>query len=144
MKILILNGPNLNLLGEREPEVYGHESLADINAWLLEQASAQECEIQFFQSNHEGAIIDALQAHRHSADGYVINPGGLTHYSISLRDAIAGCQVRTVEVHLSDIHAREEFRQVSVIKDVCIAQISGHGKHGYLEAIDLLINPHAK
>lgn len=139
MKILVVNGPNLNLLGEREPEVYGHEGLSDVNAWLLKQSAAQQCEIEFFQSNHEGEIIDALQEHRHSADGYVINPGGLTHYSISLRDAIAGCQVRTVEVHLSDIYAREEFRQVSVIKDVCIGQISGHGKHGYLEAIELLL-----
>jgi 3-dehydroquinate dehydratase-2 len=138
MKILVINGPNLNLLGEREPEIYGSEGLNEINDWLLTQTADQGCQITFFQSNHEGSIIDTMHQHRHSADGFVINPGGLTHYSISLRDAIAGCQVNTVEVHLSDIYAREEFRQVSVIKEVCLGQISGHGKQGYLEAIEML------
>jgi len=94
--------------------------------------------LRFYQSNHEGQIIDFLQAHRKSAGGVVINPGGLTHYSVALRDAIAGCQIPTVEVHISDIHAREEFRQVSMVKDVCLAQISGQGKHGYVGAIKLL------
>ncbi|MGK0374986.1 MAG: 3-dehydroquinate dehydratase-2 [Arenicella sp.] len=140
MKILILNGPNLNLLGEREPEVYGTESLADVNQWIAAHKLSQGQQLHFFQSNHEGQIIDYLQAHRKSANGVVINPGGLTHYSVALRDAIAGCQVPTVEVHISDIHAREEFRQVSLVKDVCIAQISGHGKLGYIEAIELLLN----
>lgn len=138
MKFLIVNGPNLNLLGEREPELYGSESLEDINNWLKTQESLQGCALEFLQSNHEGVIIDALQQHRTSADGYVINPGGLTHYSISLRDAIAGCQVPTVEVHISDIYSREKFRQVSMVKDVCLSQISGHGKRGYLEALELL------
>jgi 3-dehydroquinate dehydratase-2 len=140
MKILVVNGPNLNLLGEREPEVYGTESLADVNQWIAAHALSQGQQLHFFQSNHEGQIIDYLQAHRKSADGVVINPGGLTHYSVALRDAIAGCQVPTVEVHISDIHAREEFRQVSMVKDVCIAQISGHGKLGYVEAIEELLN----
>lgn len=138
MKFLIVNGPNLNMLGEREPEIYGSDTLADVNAWITQHELSQGHELSFYQSNHEGQIIDFLQAHRTSADGVVINPGGLTHYSVALRDAIAGCQVPTVEVHISDIHAREEFRQVSMVKDVCVAQISGHGKLGYIEAIDLL------
>jgi 3-dehydroquinate dehydratase-2 len=139
MKILVVNGPNLNLLGEREPEVYGHDTLSDVNQWIAEHQVSESHELHFFQSNHEGQIIDYLHAHRKSANGVVINPGGLTHYSIALRDAIAGCQVPTVEVHISDIHAREEFRQKSMVKDVCIAQISGHGKQGYVEAIELLV-----
>ena len=139
MKILILNGPNLNLLGEREPEVYGSESLSDVNQWISSQEICQDIELVFYQSNHEGALIDFMQGHRKSADGMVINPGGLTHYSVSLRDAIVGCQIPTIEVHLSDIHAREEFRQVSFVKDVCIEQISGQGKQGYLQAIELLL-----
>ena len=138
MKILIVNGPNLNLLGEREPEVYGSESLADVNAWIVEQAAAQGHELVFFQSNHEGVIIDHLQAHRREADAVIINPGGLTHYSVALRDAISGCQIPTVEVHLSDIHAREAFRQVSMIKDVCLTQIAGRGKQGYVDALEFL------
>ncbi len=138
MNILILNGPNLNLLGEREPEVYGSESLEDVNNWLVEHPDNRMHECRFFQSNHEGALIDEMQGQRHWADGFVINPGGLTHTSVSLRDAVAGCQVPTVEVHLSDIHAREEFRKISMLKDVCIAQIAGQGKQGYLQAITLL------
>ncbi len=138
MNILILNGPNLNLLGEREPEVYGSESLEDVNKWLAEHPDNRIHECRFFQSNHEGALIDEMQDQRHWAHGFVINPGGLTHTSVSLRDAVAGCQVPTVEVHLSDIHAREEFRKISMLKDVCVAQISGQGKQGYLQAISLL------
>ncbi|NND81595.1 MAG: type II 3-dehydroquinate dehydratase [Gammaproteobacteria bacterium] len=138
MKLIIVNGPNLNLLGEREPEVYGSESLQDVNEWIESQPEAEGAELRFFQSNHEGAIIDFLHEQRHWADGLVINPGGLTHYSVALRDAISSVQMPAVEVHLSDIHAREEFRQVSMIKDVCKAQISGHGKRGYIEAIALL------
>ena len=139
MKILIVNGPNLNLLGEREPEVYGYDSLADINKWIAEQTLSQSQTLHFYQSNHEGALIDYIQGHRHSAEGLIINPGGLTHYSVALRDAIAGCQIPTVEVHLSDVHARENFRKVSMIKDVCIEQIAGHGKQGYLLALKKLL-----
>lgn len=138
MRIFIVNGPNLNLLGEREPEVYGKDSLEDLNHWLAQQPEAQGCELEFFQSNHEGEIIDALQARRRSVDGFVINPGGLTHYSISLRDAVSACQVPTVEVHLSDIYAREPFRHVSMLKDVCLKQISGEGKQGYAMALSTL------
>lgn len=135
MKILIINGPNLNLLGEREPEIYGAESLVDVNNWIAAHEFAAEHELKFYQSNHEGKIIDTLQANRHWAQGCVINPGGLTHYSVALRDAIAGCQIPTVEVHISDIHAREEFRQISMVKDVCLKQISGKGKQGYIDGI---------
>ena len=139
MKILIVNGPNLNLLGEREPDVYGSETLEDINQWISDHELAQGHDLHFYQSNHEGSIIDFLHGHRKSADGVVINAGGLTHYSIALRDAIAGCQIPTVEVHISDIHAREDFRKVSMIEDVCLLQISGHGKLGYVEGIDFLV-----
>lgn len=138
MKILIINGPNLNLLGEREPEIYGYESLHELCNWVTEHELAQGLDLLFYQSNHEGQIIDFLHAHRRSAKGVVINPGGLTHYSVALRDAIAGCQIPTVEVHISDIHAREDFRKVSMIKDVCLAQISGQGKQGYIEALEML------
>lgn len=135
MNILIVNGPNLNLLGEREPEIYGSESLGEINNWISQQPVSNGKQLKFYQSNHEGSIIDFLQANRRWADGLVINPGALTHYSIALRDAIAGCRLKAVEVHLSDIHAREEFRKVSVVKDVCIKQISGLGKEGYIKAL---------
>ena len=140
MKILILNGPNLNLLGEREPEVYGSESLTELNQWLTEHPISKDDELVFYQSNHEGQIIDCLHANRKRADGVIINPGALTHYSYSLRDAITGCQIPTIEVHLSDIHKRDEFRKVSVIQEVCIKQISGLGKQGYADAITILHN----
>lgn len=138
MNILIVNGPNLNLLGEREPEIYGSESLSDVNSWIGQQPAAMGKQLKFYQSNHEGEIIDYLQAHRRWADGLVINPGALTHYSIALRDAIVGCQFKAIEVHLSDIHAREDFRKLSVVKDVCAEQISGLGKQGYIKALELL------
>ena len=140
MKILIINGPNLNLLGEREPEVYGSETLEELNRWVADSSVAQGQELKFYQSNHEGSIIDTMQANRRWADGLIINAGGLTHYSVALRDAITGCQVPTVEVHLSDIHQREKFRHVSMIEDVCILQISGRGKQGYVDAISELLN----
>ena len=142
MKILIINGPNLNLLGEREPEIYGSDSLSDLCDWLKHHEVAKGLELLFYQSNHEGELIDFLQENRRTAEGVVINPGGLTHYSVALRDAIAGCQIPTVEVHISDIYAREDFRKVSMIKDVCVAQISGQGKQGYVQALGLLLEKH--
>ena len=137
MNILIVNGPNLNLLGTREPKIYGSESLEQINAWLHAQAS-ETSKIRFYQSNHEGRIIDYIQEQRTWANAMVINAAGLTHYSICLRDAIVASEIPTIEVHLSDIHARESFRRHSVIKDVCLQQICGKGKNGYLDAIRIL------
>jgi 3-dehydroquinate dehydratase-2 len=137
--ILVVHGPNLNLLGEREPEVYGALTLDDLNREILLYAYSKQADVLFFQSNHEGEIIDYLHDKRKTADGLVINPGAFTHYSIAIRDAIAGISIPAVEVHLSDIHKRETFRKKSVIKDVCIDQISGLGKESYLRGLDVLL-----
>ncbi len=137
-RILVLHGPNLNLLGEREPQVYGRMTLEELNRAIEEFAAAKGIQVRIFQTNHEGTLIDLLHEHRRWAEGIVINPGALTHYSYALRDAIAAVGIPTVEVHLSDIHSREPFRRVSVIKDVCIAQIAGKGMRSYLEGIELL------
>jgi 3-dehydroquinate dehydratase type II len=136
--LLVIDGPNLNLLGEREPEVYGRTTLRQLHAEIKSFCRTRAVRVRFFQSNHEGAIIDCIHRRRKWADGMVINPGALTHYSYSLRDAIAGVSIPAVEVHLSDIHSREEFRKVSVVQPVCVKQISGKGKAGYIEAIEVL------
>ena len=138
MKLLVLNGPNLNLLGLREPDIYGTESLNDIESWLESQTESAGHEILWFQSNYEGELIDQIHNSMHNFDGIIINAGALTHYSYALRDAIASVIIPVVEVHLSDINQREKFRKTSVIKDVCIDQISGLGKPGYLEALKIL------
>ncbi len=140
MNILVINGPNLNLLGLREPEIYGSETLEDLGNWLDEQSDADGHEITWFQSNHEGDLIDQIQTTITLFDGIILNPGAFTHYSYAIRDAISSVKTPTVEVHLSDINSREEFRKTSVIKDECICQISGLGKQGYLEALKTLIN----
>jgi 3-dehydroquinate dehydratase-2 len=141
VKILVLHGPNLNLLGERKPEVYGTTRLAELNALLRKQARGLGIELRIFQSNHEGELIDKLHAQRRWAQGLVINPGALTHYSYALRDAIEAVQLRTYEVHLSNIHARESWRRVSVLAEVVEGQIVGKGIDSYREALEKLARP---
>jgi len=138
MRLLILHGPNLNLLGEREPEVYGSQTLEDINNEIKNYAVAKDHDVRIYQSNHEGELVDYLQKNRFWAEGVVFNPGALTHYSYVLRDAIASITPPCVEVHLSDISEREDFRRISVIKGVCATQIKGKGLQSYLEAMDYL------
>ena len=137
MRILILNGPNLNLLGQREPEIYGRETLRDIELLCEQRAEELGIEIACFQSNSEGALVDALHEHR-DWDGVVLNAAAYTHTSLALADAIAATQLPTIEVHLSNIHAREEIRHTSLIAPVVWGQVSGFGYRGYLAALDLL------
>ena len=139
MKILIVNGPNLNRLGMRDPSQYGSDTLADIETRISERAESLGVEVDFFQSNHEGEIVDFLQGAASDAAGLVINAGALTHYGISLRDAIADTGLPFVEVHLSNVHAREEFRHNSVMVSLAKGQIAGLGWRGYLYALDYLV-----
>lgn len=138
--ILVLHGPNLNLLGVREPDVYGHETLDDINAGLTEIAKARGGKLRFHQSNHEGRLIDMIHEAMSWADGILINPGAYTHYSYAIRDAIAASGLPCVEVHLSNIHRREEFRKKSVIAEVCIGTISGLGRDSYELGLQALLD----
>ncbi len=139
MNILLIHGPNLNMLGRREPDVYGSTTLADINAAVTERGTAAGAHILPFQSNHEGALIDFLQEHGWDADGIIINPGALTHYGLSLRDALASLSAPIIEVHISNVYRREPFRHTSVVAPVCTGQIAGLGWRGYLLALEWLL-----
>ena len=139
MNILVINGPNLNLLGTREPEIYGTDTLKELMMWLETNPISSDQSFKFYQSNHEGEIIDSIQDERQWANGLLINPAAFTHYSYAIRDTISSVAIPTVEVHLSDIHNREEFRQISVISPVCIEQVIGFGKDSYIKGLDILL-----
>jgi 3-dehydroquinate dehydratase II len=140
-KLLLLNGPNLNLLGTREPEVYGTTTLADVEHAAIAQATAAGARLEVFQSNHEGALIDRIHAARtEGVDAIVINPGGLTHTSVALRDALAGVAIPFIEVHISNIHTREAFRHHSFLSDIAVGTICGLGTDGYRLGIDFALN----
>ncbi|MGL5715565.1 MAG: type II 3-dehydroquinate dehydratase [Paraclostridium sp.] len=143
MKILIINGPNLNMLGKREINVYGNNTLADLNEYII-KSFGEKIEFEFFQSNHEGYIIDKLHEAHEMFDGVVINPGAYTHYSHAIADAVKSINVNVVEVHISNIHNREEFRHKSVIADGCIGQISGFGFYSYILGVNALLNYEVK
>lgn len=142
--ILLVHGPNLNLLGERNPAVYGRTTLLDIEADVAAAAGARGASVMAFQSNHEGAIIDFLHEHRKLAQGVILNAGGLTHTSVALRDAIEAIVIPVVEVHISNTHARDAFRQFSRIAGVCLGQVTGLGRPGYTVATNLLLDHIAK
>ncbi len=139
MKVSVIHGPNLNLLGQREAEFYGRESFDDINRRIKQYGQDRGIEVRIFQSNHEGEIIDAIQDARTWADAIVINPAAYTHYSYAIRDALTAARLPAIEVHLSNVHAREEFRRHSVISPVVVGQIVGMGPFGYLLALDAVL-----
>ena len=139
MKILLLNGPNLNLLGTREPQTYGATTLAEVEAGAIAVGAAGGAEVLCFQSNHEGALIDRIHAARGEIDAIVINPGGLTHTSVALRDALAGVAIPFIEVHISNVHKREEFRHHSYLSGIAVGVLAGFGVAGYAMALRFLI-----
>lgn len=140
MKILVINGPNLNMLGIREPAHYGNETFESLCLRLTRYGQQNNLTVQLYQSNHEGCLVDRIQqAYFEEVDGIVINPGAYTHTSIALRDAVSAVNIPTVEVHISDVDSREEFRKISFIRDVCVKTVSGKGTDGYFEAIDYLL-----
>ena len=138
-RILVLHGPNLNLLGPREPEIYGYTTLDDINTMIAARAAEAGIETAFYQSNHEGDLVDAIQPANHQFDFIIFNAAAFTHYSIAIRDAIAARDVPVIEVHLSNIHQREEFRHTSVLAPVAMGQICGLGVESYLAALEAII-----
>ena len=139
MKILVMNGPNLNMLGIREPDHYGKETYSDLVAKIQRHCDENGVAVEFFQSNHEGALVDEIQKAYGNMDGIVINPGAYTHTSIAILDAVKAVGIPTVEVHISKVEEREDFRQISYVRLACVKTITGHGTDGYLEAIDFLI-----
>ncbi|MDY3868944.1 MAG: type II 3-dehydroquinate dehydratase [Pyramidobacter sp.] len=140
MNILVINGPNMNMLGVREPEIYGRQTLADLENMIRAHCQSAGISAQFFQSNHEGAIVDRIQeAWREKIDGIVINPAAYTHTSVAIADALRAVGIPAVEVHISDIQSREDFRHRSFTEEACIAQIAGRGFAGYCDAVDLLL-----
>lgn len=138
MKILVINGPNINMLGIREPEHYGKKTYADLVADIENHCRKKNIEVSVYQSNHEGDLVDEIQKAYGNTDGIVINPGAYTHTSIALLDAVKSVDIPTVEVHISKVEEREEFRQISYVRLACVKTITGHGTYGYLEAIDFL------
>ena len=141
MHILVINGPNMNMLGIRQPEIYGRATYADLQKMIREEADQLGVEVSFFQSNHEGALVDAIQqAYFDKVDGIIINPAAYTHTSVALLDAVKAVGIPTVEVHVSDPDSREVFRHVSYIRAACVATIRGHGLPGFLEALNLLFD----
>ena len=138
MKILVINGPNLNMLGIREPDHYGKETYADLTSKIQKHCEKIKIDVEIYQSNHEGDLVDAIQNASGKTDGIVINPGAYTHTSIAILDAVKAVMIPTVEVHISKVEEREDFRQVSYIRLACVKTITGHGTDGYLEAIDYL------
>ena len=140
MKLLVINGPNMNLLGVREPEIYGKTTYKDLVALISSHCEKNGVEAEFFQSNHEGAIVDKIQDCLTSYDGLIINPAAYTHTSVAIPDAIKATGVKAVEVHISDTDSREPFRKISYVSPACVATIKGKGIEGYLEAVDILIN----
>ncbi|MEE1244165.1 MAG: type II 3-dehydroquinate dehydratase [Acutalibacteraceae bacterium] len=139
MKILVINGPNLNMLGIREPSVYGNNTYSDLCSLINDYAKKLGVEVEIYQSNHEGDLVDKIQSAYNKADGIVINPAAYTHTSVALLDALKAVAIPAVEVHISDVSKREDFRQISFVRSYCFATISGHGFNGYLEAIDRLL-----
>ncbi|MBE7047872.1 MAG: type II 3-dehydroquinate dehydratase [Ruminococcaceae bacterium] len=139
MKILVINGPNLNMLGIREPDHYGRETYQDLCEKIQKHCDKQNVDVKIYQSNHEGDLVDEIQKAYNNMDGIVINPGAYTHTSIAILDAVKSVNVPTVEVHISKVEEREDFRQVSYVRLACVKTITGHGTDGYLEAIDYLI-----
>jgi len=140
MNILVINGPNLNLLGTRQPKIYGHESLEELMMWLENSTEAMNHKFKFYQSNHEGDIIDILHDERQWAQGILINAGAYSHYSYAIRDAITSISIPTVEIHLTDIKKREDFRHFSVLQSICVDTVGGLGKNSYLEGLKILLN----
>jgi len=140
LNILVINGPNLNMLGIREPDIYGRETYEDLCRKIREYAERKGVQVTLYQSNHEGDLVDVIQQAYGKTDGIVINPGGYTHTSVAIPDALKAVAIPAVEVHISDVDAREDFRKISYVRAACVKTIAGHGTNGYLEAIEFLVD----